>query len=169
MSIGNTAFTQRLEIRASKPAVIIGICLYLMIFLPLPVLGWSAFGPEALREVDDNEPSIWVFWGMRILLSAIWVGSGVALIKSWRLLRDLPVLFVLDKTSITNHKGVSTPWAEFQTAIWNPRGLTFHLIAQRESQFKNFDLKSYQIGDSGIEKAKTFMRIHAPADLIRDI
>jgi len=169
MNSGYEFPARRLEIRADKNSLILGICIYLVAGVVIPFLGFVGFGPGAAGDTSANGNSIWAFWIMRIILAAMWVSAIRGLIKSWRLLRELPILYALDETGITDRKQVLTPWIEFQSALYNRRVRTLFLDVRRNSQFKKLLLNESEIGSSGMEEVKNFMHLHAPEALTQDL
>ena len=159
---------ERLEVRASKAMNRFWLGLYLVFLIGMPWMGWTAFGPGAAGDTAVNGNSIWAFWFMRVCVFAMWVTAFFGIKRSLHLLKELPILFALDKIGITNRAGITTPWRDFERAFYNRHSHSLHLNVRPKTQFENIVIKSEEIGFAAMDKIEAFMLKHAPSHLTND-
>jgi len=139
--------------------------IYVLALIGIPWLGWKGFGPDAVGDTTGNGSSILAFWAMRLIIFVVWIFCLRKLKQSLDLLKHLPVLFTLDETGIKDRQWVKTPWSEFEGAHYNSRAWSLTLIVRSGSQYKNIEIKEEEVGLSGMDEIKAFMREHAPSEL----
>lgn len=156
---------ERLEIRASERMNRFGLGLYLVCLIGIPWIGWIGFGPGAAGDTAVNGNSVWAFWAFHFCLLGFWVACLIGIRRSLNLLKDLPILFVLDKVGVTDRGGIKTPWREFESAYYVSKAWNLYLDVRPRTQYKNIVIKGEEIGFKAIDEVKLFMILHAPSEL----
>ena len=168
MTIQFSSQPERLEVWPSKAMNRLGVGLYFFFLVGLPWLGWKAFEPGAAGDTAVNGNSIWAFWIMRVGLFVMWIACLFGIKRCLYLLKQLPILFELDKIGITNRAGITTPWGDIERAFYNRHSLSLHLNVRPRTQFENIVIKSEEIGFAAVDKIVAFMRKNAPPHLTND-
>ena len=106
---------------------------------------------------------------MRIMLFGIWVVALLGIRKSLNLLEGPPILFVLDKTGITDRQRVKIPWSAFKNAYYVGRAGNLYLNVRPQTQYKDIVLKSEEIGFNAIVEVESFMKKYAPPELTKEL
>jgi hypothetical protein len=108
MKSRTTALPDVLKVGVGKEMNRFLVGIYLVMLIVIPWLGWVAFGPGTAGDTKINGNSIFVFWIMRFVFLAGWITCLIGFKRSLYFLRDLPLLYTLDKIGITDRNGTTT-------------------------------------------------------------
>lgn len=161
--------SERLEIKPGPSVINFSLGVSIITLIAIPFILWLGLGPGAAGDTSVNGNSVLAFWGMRVFLAAGFLWCLFKIPMLWKMRRDMPVLYTLDKIGITNRQNITTPWSEVERIYFVSKSGDLVISTRARSGFKDIRISENVVGWDSVQLTMNFMKKHLAADLTHEL